>query len=222
MYDFCMSNMLSKSEILLLHALYMINNKKDWDAWFEADNYQIQRLTGGLSRQSITEARNKLKQRGRIEFREGKRNQQSPFYRVIPFFGILDIQVDKKGDIQGDKEGDIQPDVLGDTIKNKPNKTKLNKKDIVHFWESVWSLYPNKKGKGQVSDSQKAKLFKVGTEQLSRCIERYKKQKPDWQAFQNGSTFFNGGYVDYLDENFSDENQAPSMTGGEGGDGWSF
>lgn len=123
MYDLCMSNKLSKSEILLLHALYMVNNKKDWDVWFEADNQHVQRLTGGLSRQSIVEARNKLKQRGRIEFREGKKNQQSPFYRIIPFSCKMDIQLD----IQGDKEGDIQLDIQGDLF-NKLNETKPNNK----------------------------------------------------------------------------------------------
>lgn len=126
MYDFCMSNRLSKSEILLLHALYMVNNKKDWDAWFEADNHQIQRLTGGLSRQSIIEARNKLKQRGRIEFKEGKKNQQAPFYRIITFFSKIDIQPD----IQGDKEVDIQPDIQGDLF-NKLNQTKPNQEEVL-------------------------------------------------------------------------------------------
>lgn len=125
MFDFCVSNMLSKSEILLLHALYMINNKKDWDAWFEADNQLVQRLTGGLSRQSITEARNKLKQMGRIEFKDGKRNQQSPTYHIISFDSKMDMKVDIQGYMEVDKKGDIETDVQGDP-NNKLNKTKLN------------------------------------------------------------------------------------------------
>ena len=70
------------------------------------------------------------------------------------------------------------------------------------FFETIWKLYPNKKGKGQVSDTTKLKIYKVGFEHLARCIERYKQSKPNWQQYQNGSTFFNSGYIDFLDENY--------------------
>ena len=74
------------------------------------------------------------------------------------------------------------------------------------FFEKVWSLYPKKRGKGQVSATQKRKLHKLGLETLSKCIERYKQemQGKDIQFMQNGSTFFNSGYVDYLDENYAE------------------
>lgn len=88
------------------------------------------------------------------------------------------------------------------SVRDLPKESIL-KKDIYidDFFESVWKLYPHKKGKGQVSKSQKAKLYKIGYEHLKRCIDRYKENKPDWQQWQHGSTFFNSGYVDYLDEN---------------------
>lgn len=73
------------------------------------------------------------------------------------------------------------------------------------FFEKIWTMYPNKKGKGQVSKTQKAKLAKVGYEHLKRCIDRYLAdlKKDEWRKPQNGSTFFNSGYVDYLDDNYS-------------------
>lgn len=71
------------------------------------------------------------------------------------------------------------------------------------FFESVWELYPEKKGKASISKTQKEKLEKVGYDTLVKCINRYKKDKPDWKQWQNGSTFFNKGYTDYLDENYS-------------------
>lgn len=74
------------------------------------------------------------------------------------------------------------------------------------LFETLWKLYPCKKGKGQVSDTQKQKLLKVGEEELIRCIERYKsdlKRDAAWRKPQNGSTFFNSGYVDYLDANYT-------------------
>lgn len=93
------------------------------------------------------------------------------------------------------------------------NKNGKNDKNIyTAFFESVWKLYPHKKGKGQVSDTQKAKLEKIGIEQLTRCIERYRKDKPDRQYWQHGSTFFNSGYVDYLDENYQQDNTVKDKT----------
>lgn len=88
------------------------------------------------------------------------------------------------------------------------NETELEKekeKHIVHtneFFESIWSIYPNKKGKAQVSNKSKKQLEILGFEIIKKCIERYKSNKEDWKEWQNGSTFFNSGYVDYLDENY--------------------
>lgn len=81
------------------------------------------------------------------------------------------------------------------------------------FFESIWKLYPKKKGKGQISKSQKMKLYKIGFDELSRCIERYKKAiaDTDEKFIQHGSTFFNSGYVDYLDKNYTE--QKPEQQG---------
>lgn len=97
------------------------------------------------------------------------------------------------------------------TSKVKESKVKERKKhsafssEIENLFENVWKLYPNKKGKGQISETQKNKLLKVGEEHLKRCIDRYLSdlKKEEWRKPQNGSTFFNSGYVDYLDENYS-------------------
>lgn len=91
--------------------------------------------------------------------------------------------------------------------QKKNLKKELNKNEHNKFFESIWSLYPNKKGKAKVSDTQKAKLYKIGYEHICRCIERYKASKEDWKAWQHGSTFFNSGYVDYLDENYQEQRE---------------
>lgn len=88
--------------------------------------------------------------------------------------------------------------------QERKNKEKINKEQI-EFFESIWKLYPNKKGKGQVSKTQISKLYKIGFETLRKCIDRYKATKEDWKAWQQGSTFFNSGYIDYLDENYTEE-----------------
>ena len=87
--------------------------------------------------------------------------------------------------------------------ESKVNNT-LCKADASALFERLWKLYPVKKGKGQISDAKKLKFLEIGYEEMQRAIDRYKKyvDSTDWLHYQNGSTFFNRGYVDYLDENY--------------------
>jgi hypothetical protein len=92
----------------------------------------------------------------------------------------------------------------------KVNKIKVNKKKIDAFFESVWELYPKKKGKGFVSDTKKANLYKIGYDRIALCVTRYllEREGKDEEFTLNGSTFFNRGYIDYLDENYSKHKQS--------------
>jgi predicted phage replisome organizer len=98
-------------------------------------------------------------------------------------------------DINNNKKSIVQSDDL--------NQAQNLKNDIDNFFEKAWKEYPAKRGKSKIKDKQKKVLFKIG-EEILRCIERYKKDKQDWKEWQNGSTFFNGGYVDYLDKNYDE------------------
>lgn len=73
------------------------------------------------------------------------------------------------------------------------------------FFERAWQYYPNKRGKGQVSEKSKERLMSHGWDNVKRAIDRYLEdlKKDEWRQAQNGSTFFNSGYVDYLDENYT-------------------
>lgn len=101
----------------------------------------------------------------------------------------------------------------------KKSKVKESKEDnIVHsdevhdtesldaFFESIWKLYPIKKGKGQVSKTKKQVLQRIGCDQMKRCVERFvadmELEHRDRKYWMHGSTFFNSGYVDYLDQNY--------------------
>ena len=79
--------------------------------------------------------------------------------------------------------------------------------DFEQIFETVWKLYPVKRGKGQVSKTKKKVLAGIGVEELTRCIERYMNyihREHKEKYMMNGSTFFNSGYVDYLDKNYED------------------
>ena len=82
---------------------------------------------------------------------------------------------------------------------------------IESFFESVWKLYPEKKGKSKVSQKTKQALYELGYEKVKECIDRYVNDKPDWKQYQHGSTFFNGGYLDYLEEAETEPAQDTSM-----------
>lgn len=98
---------------------------------------------------------------------------------------------------------DIEQDIR---LKNNTNSaSQPSKADVDAFFESIWNLYPVKKGKGQVSDTKRKALYKIGFDAMKTAIDRYLtelKKDASWRKPQNGSTFFNSGYVDYLDGNY--------------------
>ena len=96
---------------------------------------------------------------------------------------------------------DTTPSVTSDTQQNKNIKQDIKQEYCAcAFFESLWNEYPNKKGKARVSKKSMEAINKIGYEEMHRALERYKADKPDWQQWQHGSTFFNSGYMDYLDE----------------------
>lgn len=78
--------------------------------------------------------------------------------------------------------------------------------------EEIWKAYPNKKGKAK-SITYINKILKfISKEELLRCIDRYKQDVENQRAngfktlaYKNGSTFFNGGYIDYIDKNYQED-----------------
>lgn len=109
---------------------------------------------------------------------------------------------------------------------NNKNTNTLGHPEDDNF-ERLWKLYPKKKGKGQVSRTQKKKLYRIGFEVLSTCIERYSKEftegGKDMQYMMYGSTFFNSGYIDYLDENYLSPHanvETSTYTGDSAAGGW--
>ena len=110
-----------------------------------------------------------------------------------------------KGGIKDSKEGYLENDKDNNTVFNNTINNKKDNDEIEDFFESVWQLYPKKEGKGSISKSQKKKLYKIGFEEMSRAITRYKlkiqKEGIEKKYIKQGSTFFNSGYIDYLDSN---------------------
>ncbi len=112
-------------------------------------------------------------------------------------------------------------------IPNVPENTRIReyentitraseKKEAEALFDYLWDLYPRKKGKGSVTGSQKKKLKDLGKEHLERCIKRFKQdmaaESRPLDKYPYGSTFFNSGYIDYLDANYQEqEPRAPNL-----------
>lgn len=100
-----------------------------------------------------------------------------------------------------------------ETVKNKTKKNIYSPLEHEQKAEVLWDLYPVKVGKGKVINKITKLIDNHGVEQLKNCVDRYKQyvEKQRREGFkdlkyQNGSTFFNSGYIDYLDENYTNVN----------------
>ncbi len=114
--------------------------------------------------------------------------------------GHLSLKCPDKTPPEKEKELDIKKE------KEIEKDIELDKKHIVQQVDTVWARYTLKKGKATAIKKIPKLIEQYGYEQLIRCIERYELglQKETWRKPQNGSTFFNSGYVDYLDENYQE------------------
>lgn len=90
------------------------------------------------------------------------------------------------------------------SVNDNNKKTLCKSADADALFERLWSLYPLKRGKAKVSKANKMHLLDIGFDEFQRAIDRYKADLDNetWRKPQNGSTFFNSGYIDYLDANY--------------------
>ena len=98
--------------------------------------------------------------------------------------------------------GETQPTPSRETQPQKENKKKIKE----NIYSDLIKKYPGKKIKS-VRDKKLPKILKeYSIEEIERCINRYAEECKgrDKKFILNESTFWNGRYVDYLDENFEE------------------
>lgn len=133
-----------------------------------------------------------------------KSNNKYSVVKVLNYCVYQGEELDTQQPANNQPTTNQQPANTDKNVKNLKN----DKKDILSdFFDSLWKLYPKKEGKGQVSKSQKEKLHKIGIDEMTRAITRHSlaKSGTDKKFWKNGSTFFNSGYVDYLDVNYKED-----------------
>jgi hypothetical protein len=102
---------------------------------------------------------------------------------------------------------------------NKEVTTNKNDKECKEdiygdFFEQLWKLYPNKRGKQDVKESHKKELYKVGFEKMKQAIDNYNvyiEKNKSWYKAMYGGRFFKSAYKDYLEAEQREEPEIISM-----------
>ena len=148
-----------------------------------------------VSKKSISKWINQLMQKGYIKsqiiYKEGSKSiEERRLYISTPMEEKFHTPMEEKV-----KDNN--------TYINNTNNNAVISLDVI---DNIWKLYPNKKDKAKAYKYIKRILTKekISAEELERAVKRYAKEKEntDKQYIKHGSTFFNGAYIDYLDENY--------------------
>lgn len=163
----------------------------------------------GLTESQVRTALKKLKDTGYISTKSTNKYTiytVNEYQKYIDCGQVAETTTEENTVVEnGTKMEQTEENVKENCEKPKENCEKSNKKAINECFERLWKKYPNKRGKGQVSDAKKKVLYQIGEEHIQRALKRYLdglEKDASWRKLQNGSTFFNSGYVDYLDENY--------------------
>lgn len=91
----------------------------------------------------------------------------------------------------------------------KNNIANIKNADIEIF-KTLWKMYPLRKGMNKIEYATKLEICQIGEEKFSIYINRYiqyvnerRKEFPNFN-YMEGDKFFNGGYIDYTDENYQE------------------
>lgn len=82
-----------------------------------------------------------------------------------------------------------------DDISEQKKQAKLKLENDI---EEIWKAYPNKKGKASYLKKIPALIKKYGKDKLIASIRVYDSTVKDKNYLMHGSTYFNGGYLDYI------------------------
>lgn len=197
-----------KTKTVFIHCLLCANYKPS--TWRGVEIERGQFITSaskmgeelGLSRQEIRTALNNLQKTHEITIKSTNRYMLITIENWEKYQCFDDEATNRPTNQQPPNQPSIQPQEKN--IKNIKNNIYSSNSDANTLFEKLWAMYPVKRGKSQVAMSAKKKHLLLGEEQMVRAIKRYTKEldQESWRKPQNGSTFFNSGYVDYLDENY--------------------
>jgi len=129
--EYASDEQLSANEMLLWYALMHVFNQRaeghEWpDGFIRIRNDRL--LTYCPMRwDAMARARNRLKQRGRIDYRNGNRNSEAPSYRIIYFYpDVYPLKTDNMRDNIRDNIGGNIGDNIRDNIRDNIGDMYIN------------------------------------------------------------------------------------------------
>lgn len=174
-------------------------NEQEWTNPFECPNVLILSSIG-ISESALSDARNRLKQLGLIDFQAGKRNERAPCYELFYPFKNGKTEGKTEGKQQGKTEGK-HPNIIKET-KPKPNsftkpnglgaekKSKAKREDATEHWQQLvdawFRFYKQKKGHDPTFDGVSQKSLKAIAANLKK---RQLEAGNDWTQEKAVTTF---------------------------------
>ncbi len=182
--------------------LYLLSKPDDWEI-YESDIEKHATDGRDACRSGIRELENAGHIK-RVQHRDENGRMSSMEYHVYET-STVDVKSVDGNPVDG------KADTTNNNITNNKKQTNTSghlSPRAAALFNELWNLYPRKRGKGQVSAANQNKLYEIGYAQMVRCIDRFmadmKAQNRAEDKYPYGSTFFNSGYIDYLDENYTE------------------
>lgn len=155
-----------------------------------------------------------LKSLGKIEIKSNNKFSVITIVKWAKYQGDLEIVNSKT---TAKQQQDNNTATAGQQQDNTTKEIKKLKKErnnnICPFFEKVWSIYPNKQGKSAVSKKAMKELADAGEEVITAAVEKYRKkierENTDIKYVIHGSTFFNGRWVEFVEDEKDEEPQNP-------------
>lgn len=171
-WDSAMTNPLSTGQVSLYMALLHVCNRSNWTEWFQVPNQVLSVLTG-LSRSGILKARNELKQRGVIDFKE--RGTKATLYKIIE----ESKQVSTQDSVQNSTQNSVRNSVQNSSTLYKQNKNETKQEippisPVGHF-EEFLSVYPKDSNRFMTEHEYASLLLtgKITENELVQCAQNY-------------------------------------------------
>ena len=122
---------------------------------------------------------------------------------------VTSCNTEKEKETEQEKEKKEDKDIEQEQTATR-RKASLSE-DVESVFESLWTLYPKKKGKRKVSAKAKRELYDAGKDVVAKAIENYKAYlaAKGWgdEYTKQGSTFFNGDWQDFVDDDTSQQEE---------------
>lgn len=188
-WDSATTNPLSTGQVSLYFALLHVCNRSNWTEWFQAPNQVLSVLTG-MSRSGILKARNELKQRGLIDFRE--RGTKTTVYCITI---ANSKQAGMQDGVQNSNQNSMQDGVQNSSTlyKHKQKQKQNNKKDTnVSKEPAAPSKVKHKHGEyGHVllTDQELEKLTSEYGTSLTTDAVRYLDEYVEMKGYKHKSSY---------------------------------